>query len=135
MLERATKQFRLQPISLAADKSYGTGEFLSWLWKRHILPYIPVLDRKHQTKGFYTQDAFTPVPEENAYRRPAGQLLRFVHSNPKAQVNTYCANASQCRNCSHKAACTPGKRRQILVSWYELERESTVSFGIPLTLP
>jgi transposase len=55
MLDRAKERFGLQPVSLAADKSYGTGEFLSWLSDQQIAPYIPVLDRKQQTNGFYTQ--------------------------------------------------------------------------------
>ncbi len=31
MLERTKERFGLQPASVTADKSYGTGEFLSWL--------------------------------------------------------------------------------------------------------
>ncbi len=51
MLERAKERFGLQPVSVTADKSYGTGEFLSWLSNRQMTPYIPVLDRKQQTKA------------------------------------------------------------------------------------
>jgi hypothetical protein len=77
MFDRLKERFGLQPISLAADKSYGTGEFLSWLFQRQIAPHIPVLDRKEQTNGFYTQREFTRVPEENAYRCPGGELLPY----------------------------------------------------------
>ena len=72
MLERAKERFGLQPASVTADKSYGTGEFLSWLSNRQMTPYIPVLDRKQQTKGFYTQNDFIRLPEENAYRLSGG---------------------------------------------------------------
>jgi hypothetical protein len=34
MLERAKERFGLQPVSVTADKSYGMGEFLSWLSNR-----------------------------------------------------------------------------------------------------
>jgi transposase len=78
MLEGAKERFGLQPVSVTADKSYGTGEFLSWLSNRQVTPYIPVLDRKQQTKGFHKQHEFTRVPEENAYRCPAGRLLRYM---------------------------------------------------------
>jgi hypothetical protein len=70
MLARASERFGLQPTSVTADKSYGTGEFLSWLSERNMTPYIPVLDRKQQTNGFYTQHQFAHVPEDNAYRCP-----------------------------------------------------------------
>ncbi len=123
MLRRVTEQFGLQPVSLAADKSYGTGEFLTWLWNRHILPYIPVLDRKHQTNGFYTQDEFTPVPEENAFRCPAGELLRFVGYKPDKGSHLYRAQPSQCRGCPQKTFCTATTYRQLTVSGHEEVRE------------
>jgi transposase len=64
MLERAKERFGLQPGSVTADKSYGTGEFLAWLSNRQMTPYIPVLDRKQQTKGFYTQNDFIRLPKK-----------------------------------------------------------------------
>jgi hypothetical protein len=124
MLERAKERFGLQPVSVTADKSYGTGEFLSWLSNRQMTPYIPVLDRKQQTKGFYTQNDFTRVPEQNAYRCPAGHLLHYIGLSRGAQGFTYSAKPSQCRNCSHKPACTPSAtRRTLRVNWYEDVRE------------
>jgi hypothetical protein len=51
-LDRCWKErFGLQPVSVTADKGYGTGEILSWLSNRQMTPYIPVLDRKQQTKA------------------------------------------------------------------------------------
>ena len=41
MLERAKERFGLEPISMTADKSYGAGEFLSWLSDRQIAPLYP----------------------------------------------------------------------------------------------
>lgn len=94
MLERAKERFGLQSASVTADKSYGTGEFLSWLWNRQMTPYIPVLDRKQQTKGFYTQHEFTPVPEENAYRCPGGELLRYIGMSRGSQGYVFGARPS-----------------------------------------
>ena len=37
-------QFGIHPQSLAADKAYGSGEFLAWLLERNIQPHIPVID-------------------------------------------------------------------------------------------
>ncbi len=124
MLDRAKKRFGLEPASVTADKSYGTGEFLSWLWNRQMTPYIPVLDRKQQTKGFYTQHDFTRVADENAYRCPAGHLLRYIGLSRGSQGFTYSAKPSQCGNCCHKPACTPSAtRRTLRVNWYEDVRE------------
>lgn len=123
MLDRLKERFGLQPISLAADKSYGTGEFLSWLFQRQIAPHIPVLDRKQQTNGFYTQREFTRVLEENAYRCPGGELLPYSGLSRGAQGYVYRAKPSQCASCSHKPACTPTTHRTLTVNWYEDVRE------------
>jgi transposase len=109
--------------SLGADKSYGTGEFLSWLSENGIAPHIPVLDRRHQTSGFYTQHRFTYVPEENAYRCPAGQLLRYAGRDASSQGHIYRAKPSQCAGCPQKASCTPSTHRKLTVSWHEEVRE------------
>lgn len=125
MLERAKERFGLQTASVTADKSYGTGEFLSWLSNRQMTPYIPVLDRKQQTKGFYTQNDFIRIPEENAYRCPGGQTLHYIGLSRGSQGFTYSAKPSHCRNCSHKPACTPSsKQRTLRVNWYEDVREN-----------
>jgi transposase len=123
MLERAKERFGLQPASVTADKSYGTGEFLSWLSNRQMTPYIPVLDRKQQTKGFYTQHEFTHVPGENAYRCPGGELLRYIGMSRGTQGFVFASRPSQCRNCAHKPACTPSNRRTLKINWYEDVRE------------
>ena len=124
MLDRAKERFGLQPASVTADKSYGTGEFLSWLSNRQMTPYIPVLDRKQQTKGFYTQNDFSRLPEENAYRCPGGQVLHYIGLSRGAQGFTYSAKPSHCRSCSHKPACTPSAtHRTLRVNWYKDVRE------------
>lgn len=123
MLERAREHFGLQPTSVTADKSYGTGEFLSWLSERQMTPYIPVLDRKQQTNGFYTQHEFIPVPEENVYRCPGGELLSYSGLSRGAQGYVFRAKPSQCAGCSHKPGCTPTTHRTLTVNWYEGVRE------------
>ncbi len=45
------------PTSIASDKSYNAGPFLSWLLERKNTPDTPVLDRRRQTDGKLTRDA------------------------------------------------------------------------------
>jgi hypothetical protein len=70
-------QFGIHPQNLAADKAYGSGEFLAWLLARDIQPHIPVIDRQHQTRGLFTRDAFRYEPKENAYYCPEGKPLHY----------------------------------------------------------
>lgn len=63
-------QFRIHLLNLAADKAYGSGEFLAWLLARTIQPHIPVIDRRHQTQGRFTGKHFRYEPKESAYYCP-----------------------------------------------------------------
>ena len=58
MLDCSRDRVGFSPTSLAADKSYGTAPFLAWLLDRQVTPFVPVLDRKGQTDGKLTRDAF-----------------------------------------------------------------------------
>ena len=70
MVERAEK-LGIRAEDLGADKAYGSGEFLAWLLDRGVQPHIPVIDRRHQTKGRFTRDQFRYEPAENAYYCPS----------------------------------------------------------------
>ena len=88
-----------------------------------MTPYIPLLDPKQQTKAFYTQYEFTHVPEKNAYRCPAGELLHYPGMSRGSQRFVFSAKPSQCRDCSHKSACTPAPQRTLKINWYQDVRE------------
>ncbi len=112
MLERKTAGF--DPNSIAADKSYGTGPFLSWLFDREITPYIPVLDRKGQTDGKLTRDAFAYDAERDVYVCPQGHDLPLRGVNTETRVKRYKAKASQCRDCPLRAQCTDAPSRTVV---------------------
>src|SRR6266849_1491720 len=62
-----------EPASVAADTTYGNGEFLQWLLEREITPYMRTRDSVHRKKSpFYGPEHFTYLPESNSYRCPAG---------------------------------------------------------------
>jgi hypothetical protein len=67
MLERTQECFGLKPQRLAADAAYGSGLMTGWLMQRGIEPHIPLLDREHQTKGFFTRADFTFDPQANVF--------------------------------------------------------------------
>jgi transposase len=59
MIDRTEACFALKAKRLAADMSYGTGSFLTWLTEKEVEPHIPVLDRSKQTDGKFTREHFT----------------------------------------------------------------------------
>ena len=70
MLERTRDCFGLKPQRLAADAAYGSGLMIGWLMRHEIEPHIPLLDREHQTNGFFTRANFTFDPQTNVFVCP-----------------------------------------------------------------
>src|SRR5262247_4699012 len=56
------------PESLAADTTYGNGEFLQWLAERNITPYMRTRDSIHRKRSpFFAPERFTYEPEQDRY--------------------------------------------------------------------
>jgi transposase len=123
MLEHVS-HFGVRPQTLAADKAYGSGEFLAWLLERNIQPHIPVIDRQHQTRGRFTRDAFRYEPTENAYYCPEGKPLRYRGLERANQGYAYYSTKAQCRGCPQKKLCTPAPCRKLFVHWQEPARQA-----------
>ena len=123
MIEHVS-QFGIRPQNLAADKAYGSGEFLAWLLERDIQPHIPVIDRQHQTRGLFTRDAFRYEPKENTYYCPEGKPLHYRGQRRSSQGNLYRSTEAQCRGCPQKKLCTAGSYRRLFVHWQEPARQA-----------
>ena len=121
MLTRTQESFGLTPETLAADAAYGSGLMLGWLMRRGIDPHIPILDREHQTKGYFTRADFTFDATANVFTCPAGKkllngLVRDDGTMP------YRASTRDCRDCALKARCTKAASRIVTRNLYEAER-------------
>jgi transposase len=123
MLEQVG-QFGIRPQTLAADKAYGSGEFLAWLLERNIQPHIPVIDRRHQTRGHFTREHFRYEPSENAYYCPEGKPLHYRGQRRSSQGDLYRSTEAQCQGCPQKKLCTAGSHRRLFVHWQEPVREA-----------
>ena len=78
MLTRFSQWQGREPESVAADTTYGNGEFLQWLADRSITPYMRTRDSiQRKNSPFYGPERFTYQPESNSYRCPAGQQLNY----------------------------------------------------------
>ncbi len=112
MLEREVAGY--DPKTIPADKIYGTGPFLSWLLERKITPYIPVLDRKAQTFGKFTRDAFEYDAANDQYVCPHGHQLPLKSIDEDTRAKRYKATPSQCRDCPLKSQCTDAPSRAVM---------------------
>lgn len=123
MLERARRNLGSATQRVAADQSYGTGPFLAWLLERQIEPYIPVLERKGQTNGKLTRDAFTFDSEANLFTCPEGKRLTHQGANYHSRVHIYRSKPGDCAGCPIRASCTGGRVRTVVRLFDEAARD------------
>ncbi len=123
MLTRTQESLGLTPETLAADAAYGSGLMLGWLMGRGIEPHIPILDREHQTKGYFTRADFTFDATANAFICPAGKKLPNNGLVRDDGTMPYRASTRDCRGCALKARCTKAASRIVTRNLYEAERE------------
>src|SRR6266516_1494843 len=116
MLTRFTQWQGREPESVAADTTYGNGEFLQWLAGRSITPYMRTRDSIHRKNSpFFGPDRFTYQPESNSYRCPAGQQLNYGGRSM--------GNRKRCGACALKAQCTSGVFRFLAIHMDEPARQ------------
>src|SRR5271154_4260928 len=123
MLERTQECFGLNPQRLAARAAYGSGLMIGWLMRHGIEPHIPLLDREHQTKGYFTRAEFTFDPQANVFICPGEKQLRSTGLVREDGTVPYWARTTDCRACPLKPRCTKGEKRIVTRNLFEAERQ------------
>src|SRR5439155_4426633 len=68
MIARFAEWQGREPASVAADASYGNGEFLQWLMERGITPYMRTRESTlRKNSPLYGPERFSHLPESNSY--------------------------------------------------------------------
>lgn len=110
--------------SVAADTTYGNGEFLQWLADRKITPYMRTRDSIHRKNSpFFGPERFTYQPESNSYRCPAGQQLNYGGRSVRNRTHTYIGTRKRCGACSLKVHCTSAAFRCLAIHMDEPARQ------------
>jgi len=123
MITRFVQRQGREPASLAADATYGNGEFLQWLLDRGITPYMRTRDSVlRKNNPGYGPERFTYLPESNSYRCPAGEQLNYVGLNVRNRARAYIGSAKRCGACSQKAQCTTGRYKYLAIHIHESAR-------------
>jgi hypothetical protein len=124
MLTRFTAWQGGEPASVAADATYGNGEFLQWLLDRGITPYMRTRDNAlRKNSPGYGPERFTYLPESNSYRCPAGEQLNYVGLNVRNRAHAYIGSAKRCAACCQKAQCTSGRYKYLAIHVHESARQ------------
>jgi len=124
MLTRFAQSQGREPESVAADTTYGNGEFLQWLADRSITPYMRTRDSAlRKNNPGYGPERFTYQPESNTYRCPAGEQLNYVGLNVRNRAHAYIGSAKRCGACSQKTQCTTGRYKYLAIHMHESVRQ------------
>jgi transposase len=123
LVQRVQERWGEKPMHLAADKAYGTGLLLDWLFKRGVTPHIPLLDRSGQTRGLFTRDAFAFDPEANHFRCPGGKTVPYKGMAHAAGVMIYRTKPTTCAGCPLKPQCTKAPTRTVTRLVHEEARD------------
>src|ERR1700726_4824019 len=124
MIARFAEWQGREPASVAADATYGNGEFLQWLMERGITPYMRTRDSAlRKNSPLYGPDRFTFLPESNSYRCPAGQQLNFVGLNVRNRTHAYIGTRKRCGGCAQKTQCTRSPLKYLAIHVHEPARQ------------
>ncbi|HWY54921.1 MAG TPA: IS1182 family transposase [Terriglobales bacterium] len=124
MLTRFTQWQGREPESVAADTTYGNGEFLQWLADRSITPYMRTRDSIHRKNSpFFGPERFTYQPEHNRYICPAGQVLNYGGRVYRNRAFNYIGTRKRCGACALKAQCTSAPFRSLNIHQAEPARQ------------
>jgi transposase len=110
--------------SVAADTTYGNGEFLQWLADRNITPYMRTRDSIHRKRSpFFGPERFTYQPESNSYLCPAGEQLNYGGRSLRNRTYAYIGTRKRCGECALKSQCTSGAFRFLAIHMEEPARQ------------
>jgi hypothetical protein len=112
------------PESVAADTTYGNGDFLQWLADRGITPYMRTRDSIHRKRSpFFGPERFTYEPEHNRYICPAGQPLNYGGRVYRNRAFAYIGTSKRCGPCALRPQCTSAAFRSLNIHQHEPARQ------------
>jgi transposase len=101
-------------LEAVADRGYFNGEEILACDQAGITVTLPKpLTSGAKSEGRFGKQDFVYVPEEDVYRCPAGERLKYYYTNVEngLKLRRYWTNA--CRTCALKSRCTTAVQRRI----------------------
>jgi transposase len=124
MLTRFAEWQGREPALVAADTTYGNGEFLQWLADRSITAYMRARDSIQRKRSpFFGPERFTYQPEHNRYICPAGQVLNYGGRVYRNHAFNYIGSRKKCGPCSLRPQCTSAAFRGLIIHQNEPARQ------------
>jgi len=112
--QEAKVALQTNTLEAVADRGYFSGEEILACDQSGITVTLPKpMTSGIEAKGRFGKQDFVYLPEEDVYRCPAGERLRYYYTNLEngLRLRRYWTNA--CRTCAIKSRCTTAVHRRI----------------------
>jgi transposase len=115
MSEQAREAAGQEALTVVADRGYFDGEEVLACERAGVTPLVPEpMTSGAKADGRFGKQDFVYLPEQDAYRCPAGETMKWwfsrIDENGKLLRHYW---TTKCPDCPIKAKCTPAKMRRI----------------------
>jgi transposase len=114
MAKEAKAVLQTERLDAVADRGYFNGEEILACEQVGIAVTLPKpMTSGAKAEGRFGKQDFVYMPEEDAYRCPAGEVLKYHYTNVENGLTLRRYWTTACQTCSIKSHCTPAKERRI----------------------
>jgi transposase len=114
MAKEAKAILQTERLDAVADRGYFSGEEILACEQAGIAVLLPKpMTSGAKAEGRFGKQDFVYMPEENVYRCPAGEVLKYHYTNVENGLTLRRYWTTACQTCSIKSQCTPAKERRI----------------------
>jgi hypothetical protein len=110
----AKATLQVERLGAIADRGYFNSEEILACEQAGIAVMLPKpMTSGAQAEGRFGKQDFVYMPEEDVYRCPAGEVLKYHYTNVENGLALRRYWTTACQTCSIKSQCTPAKERRI----------------------
>ena len=103
-----------EEFTVLADRGYFKSEDILACDKAGITAYVPKPQTSNnKADGLFDKSDFIYEADKDAYRCPAGQVLKYRFTSVERGMTLHGYWSSHCQGCELKAKCTLGKERRV----------------------
>jgi transposase len=114
MAKEAKVALQAETLDAVADRGYFNGEEILACEQAGIAVTLPKpMTSGAKAEGRFGKQDFVYEPEEDVYRCPAGEKLRYYYTNVENGLTLRRYWTTACQTCAIKSRCTPAKERRI----------------------
>jgi transposase len=115
MGQEAKAVLEVETLDAVADRGYWDSEEILACDQAGIAVTLPKpMTSGAKSSGRFGKQDFVYLPEEDAYRCPAGEKLRYYYSNVERGLTLRRYWTMACHGCPIKSRCTTGPQRRIM---------------------